>query len=180
MRCRPCSWRNLSSAYGRQNKIRYCFSSFNFQIPCITSQSSLKLYIYQKKRKQKKPTSSTMFRIFSLFVVRHRMHARVIMSFTFPMQKNLSKRRLIRKFQPMNFVSKPETEKKRSNMYLRGRNILIAVWIYCSLVNFNRPAISSSCQFLFSLVARFMMLKSAYLISVLKIQNKEVNDVNDV
>ena len=136
------------------------------------------IYIYKENRKnQPRQRCSESFH-FSSFGTW--MHARVIMSFTFPMQKNLSKRRLIRKFQPMNFVSKPETEKKRSNVYLRGRNILIAVWIYCSLVNFNRPAISSSCQFLFSLVARFMMLKSAYLIWVLKIQNKEVNDVNDV
>ena len=53
VRCRLCSWLNLYSVYGRQNKIRYCFSSFNIQLHCTTKQSSLKLY---KKRKKEKKT----------------------------------------------------------------------------------------------------------------------------
>ena len=40
VRCKPCSWLNLCRAYGRQNKIRYCCSSFNFQ---LTKWSSLQL-----------------------------------------------------------------------------------------------------------------------------------------
>ena len=54
VRCRPCSWLNLCRAYGRQNKIRYCCSSFNFQLHCTTKRSSLQLYFKKKGKKNRK------------------------------------------------------------------------------------------------------------------------------
>ena len=62
------------------------------------------------------------------------MHARVIMSFTFPMAKTCPKRRLIGTFQPTNFDSKPDTEKKDE----RERNFLVAMRIYCGLFQSTR------------------------------------------
>ena len=76
VRCKPCSWLNLCRAYGRQNKIRYCCSSFNFQLHCTTKRSSLQLL------KKTKTTQNLL-----LFVVRHWMRSRVIMTFAFPMEK---------------------------------------------------------------------------------------------
>ena len=69
VRCKPCSWLNLCRAYGRQNKIRYCCSSFNFQLHCTTKRWSLQLYIKKKKKDRKENRKSTVLRIFyfSLF-----------------------------------------------------------------------------------------------------------------
>ena len=71
VRCIPRSWLNLCRADGRQDKIRFCCSSFNFQLHFTKKRSSLNLWIKKKKqkRKQKKRTLSTVLRIFyfSLF-----------------------------------------------------------------------------------------------------------------
>ena len=72
-------------------------------------------YIYKKKKIEKKTEKTNLIhgaQNLLLFVVRHWMRSRVIMTFAFPMEKNLSKRRLVRKFQPTNFESKPKTERK--------------------------------------------------------------------
>ena len=50
VRCKPCSWLNLCRAYGRQNKIRYCCSSFNFQF--VLQNDRLFNYIKKKDRKE--------------------------------------------------------------------------------------------------------------------------------
>ena len=92
VRCKACSWLNLCRAYGRQNKIRYCCSSFNFQFHCTTKRSSLQLYKKKKKKKKiEKKTEKTNLiqgaQNLLLFVVRHWMRSRVIMTFAFPMEK---------------------------------------------------------------------------------------------
>ena len=117
VRCKACSWLNLCRAYGRQNKIRYCCSSFNFQFHCTTKRSSLQLY--KKKKKKKKDRKENR---------KNEPYPRCPESFTFRCSalntlsrnydicishgKNLSKRRLGRKFQPTNFESKPKPERK--------------------------------------------------------------------
>ena len=96
VRCKPCSWLNLCRAYGRQNKIRYCCSSFNFQLHCTTKRSSLQLL------KKTKTTQNLL-----LFVVRHLMRSRVIMTFAFPMEK-FSRQILIANRKPkekLNYIS---------------------------------------------------------------------------
>ena len=109
VRCRPCSWLNLCRAYGRQNKIRYCCSSFNFQLHCTTKRWSLQLY---KKKKIEKKTEnprcseSFTFRCSALNALSRNYDICISHG------KNLSKRRLIRKVQPTNFESKPKTERK--------------------------------------------------------------------
>ena len=57
VRCKPCSWLNLSRAYDRQDKIRYCCSSFDFQLHCNTKRSSLQLY-KKKNRKENRKNES--------------------------------------------------------------------------------------------------------------------------
>ena len=109
VRCKPCSWLNLWRAYGRQNKIRYCCSSFNFQLHCTTKRWSLQLY---KKKKIEKKTEnprcseSFTFRCSALNALSRNYDICISHG------KNLSKRRLVRKFQPTNFESKPITERK--------------------------------------------------------------------
>ena len=94
VRCKPCSWLNFCRAYGRRNKIRYCCSSFNFQLHCTTKRWSLQLYIYiyiyiYKKIEKKTEKTNLMHgaQNLLLFVVRHWMRSRVIMTFAFPMEK---------------------------------------------------------------------------------------------
>ena len=114
--CRPCSSLNLCSAYRRQSKIRCCFSWFNFQLHCTTKQSSLKLYKKnkrkEKERKQKKRTSSTVLRFFFTFrcLALNARSLNYVICISHGI--NLSKRRLIRKFQPTNVDSKPKTKRK--------------------------------------------------------------------
>ena len=91
--------------------------------------------------------------------------------------KNLSKRCLIRKFQPTNFNSKPKEKIKyisNGKKYLNSGENLSCTDLFQS--NCDIFLLST----IFSFVARSMMLKSAYSLWVLKIQNKEVNDVNAV
>ena len=110
VRCKPCSWLNLCRAYGRQNKIRYCCSSFNFQLHCTTKRWSLQLY--KKKKKIEKKTEnprcseSFTFRCSALNALSRNYDICISHG------KNLSKRRLGRKFQPTNFESKPKPERK--------------------------------------------------------------------
>ena len=107
VRCKPCSWLNLCRAYGRQNKIRYCCSSFNFQLHCTTKRSSLQSY-----KKKKIHGAQNLL----LFVVRHWMRSRVIMTFAFPMEK-FSRQILIANRKP----------KEKINYISNGKNILITV-----------------------------------------------------
>ena len=93
VRCKPCSWLNLCRAYGRQNKIRYCF--FFVQFP------TYKMIISSIIKKTK--TTKNLL----LFVVRHWMHSRVIMTFAFPMEK-FSRQILIANRKPkekINYIS---------------------------------------------------------------------------
>ena len=113
VRCKPCSWLNLCRAYGRQNKIRYCSSSFNFQLHCTTKRSSLQLYIKKKDRKENRKnepyprcSESFTFRCSALNALSRNYD--ICISYG----KNLSKRHLVRKFQPKNFESKPKPERK--------------------------------------------------------------------
>ena len=111
VRCKPCSWLNLCRAYGRQNKIRYCCSSFNFQLHCTTKRSSLQLYKKNRKENRKNEryprcSESFTFRCSALNALSRNYDICISHG------KNLSKRRLVRKFQPTNFESKPITERK--------------------------------------------------------------------
>ena len=111
VRCKPCSWLNLCRAYGRQNKIRYCCSSFNFQLHCTTKRSSLQLYKKNRKENRKNEryprcSESFTFRCSALNALSRNYDICISHG------KNLSKRRLIRKVQPTNFESKPKTERK--------------------------------------------------------------------
>ena len=113
VRCKPCSWLNLCRAYGRQNKIRYCCSSFNFQLHCSTKRSSLQLCKKKKNRKENRKneryprcSESCTFRCSALNALSRNYDICISHG------KNLSKRRLIRKVQPTNFESKPKTERK--------------------------------------------------------------------
>ena len=112
VRCKPCSWLNLCRAYGRQNKIRYCCSSFNFQLHCTTKRSSLQLYIKKDRKESRKNepyprcSESFTFRCSALNALSRNYDICISCG------KNLSKRRLVRKFQPTNFESKPKTERK--------------------------------------------------------------------
>ena len=112
VRCKPCSWLNLCRAYGRQNKIRYCCSSFNFQFHCTTKRSSLQLYKKKDRKENRKNepyprcSESFTFRCSALNALSRNYDICISHG------KNLSKRRLVRKFQPTNFESKPKTERK--------------------------------------------------------------------
>ena len=87
VRCRPCSWLNLCRAYGRQNKILYCCSSFNFQLHCTTKRSSLQLYLKKIENKTEKTNLIHGAQNLLLFVVRCWMRSRVIMTLAFLMEK---------------------------------------------------------------------------------------------
>ena len=110
VRCKPCSWLNLCRAYGRQNKTkRYCCSSFNFQLHCTTKRSSLQLYKKKKiEKKTENPRCSESFTFHCSALNELSRNYDICISHG----KNLSKRRLVRKFQPTNFESKPKTERK--------------------------------------------------------------------
>ena len=111
VRCKPCSWLNLCRAYGRQNKIRYCCSSFNFQLHCTTKRSSLQLYIYIKKKDRKENRKNEPYpRCSESFTFR--CSALNALSRNYDICISHGKRRLVRKFQPTNFESKPKTERK--------------------------------------------------------------------
>ena len=101
VRCKPCSWLNLCRAYGRQNKIRYCCSSFNFQLHCTTKRSSLQLF---KKTK----TNQNLL----LFVVRHWMRSRVIMTFAFPMEKTCPNGAWLEKFSRQFLIANRKPKEK--------------------------------------------------------------------
>ena len=123
VRCKPCSWLNLCRAYGRQNKIRYCSSSFNFQFHCTTKRSSLQLYIKKKDRKENRKnepyprcSESFTFRCSALNALSRNYDICISHG------KNLSKRRLVRKFQPTNFESKPKPERK-DQLYIKRKKI---------------------------------------------------------
>ena len=91
VRCKPCSWLNLCRAYGRQNKILYCCSSFNFQLHCTTKRSSLQLYFKKIENKTEKTNLIHGAQNLLLFVVQHWMRARVTMSFAFLIGKTCPK-----------------------------------------------------------------------------------------
>ena len=111
VRCKPCSWLNLCRAYGRRNKIRYCCSSFNFQLHCTTKRSSLQLYIYIKKKDRKENRKNEPYpRCSESFTFR--CSALNALSRNYDICISHGKRRLVRKFQPTNFESKPKTERK--------------------------------------------------------------------
>ena len=111
VRCKPCSWLNLCRAYGRKNKIRYCCSSFNFQLHCTTKRSSLQLY--KKNRKENR---------------KNERYPRCSESFTFrcsalnALSRNYDICISYGKVQPTNFDSKPKTERK-DQLYIQRKEI---------------------------------------------------------
>ena len=127
VRCKPCSWLNLCRAYVPQNKIRYCCCSFNFQLHCTTKRSSLQLYI--KKKIEKKTERTNLIhgaQNLLLFVVRHWMRSRVIMTFAFPMEKTCPNGAWLENFsrQILKANRKPN---EKINYISNGKNISITV-----------------------------------------------------